>query len=138
MSFEIITFEKFTDHRGSLVAIDKFDKNFFEPKRSYFIYDTPKDVYRGFHSHHLLKQLVVCLSGSFVFNLHDGERWHEYTLNSPNKALLIDKPAWREFVSTSDNSVLLVFASEYYDESDYVYDFDEFKLEMKNKIGTEQ
>lgn len=132
MGFKMFNLDKFKDDRGCLVALDKLDVDLFSPKRLYYIYDTPIGVYRGFHSHHLLKQIVICLSGSFEFKLHDGNEWYSYQLDEPNKALYIDKPAWREFTSTSDRSVLLVLASEYYDEDDYVYDFEDFIINCKS------
>lgn len=38
---------------------------------------------------------------------------------------------WREMFEFSNNAVLLVLASEYYDESDYIRDYDTYLQEAR-------
>lgn len=119
------------DDRGSLVAIEASDTIPFEVQRVYYIFNTKSGVARGFHAHHQLQQLAVCVSGKCRMVLDDGQTTEEAWLDSPNKGLLIGDMIWREMHDFSDDCVLLVLASEHYDESDYIRDYDEFLKVVK-------
>lgn len=119
------------DDRGSLVAIEASDTIPFEVQRVYYIFNTKSGVARGFHAHHQLQQLAVCVSGKCRMVLDDGQTKEEAWLDSPNKGLLIGDMIWREMNDFSDDCVLLVLASEHYDESDYIRDYDEFLKVVK-------
>ena len=124
---KIINFPSIGDNRGSLVAMETMDKIPFNIKRVYFIFDTQKNVSRGFHSHKNLQQLAVCVSGKCRMTLDDGKKREEVWLDSPNKGIFIDKYIWREMHDFSEDCVLLVLVSEHYDESDYIRSYDDFK-----------
>ena len=119
------------DDRGSLVAIEASDTIPFEVQRVYYIFNTKSGVARGFHAHHQLQQLAVCVSGKCRMVLDDGQTKEEAWLDSPNKGVLIGDMIWREMHDFSDDCVLLVLASEHYDESDYIRDYDEFLKVVK-------
>ncbi|AWT48947.1 dTDP-6-deoxy-3,4-keto-hexulose isomerase [Psychrobacter sp. YP14] len=119
------------DDRGSLVAIEASDTIPFEVQRVYYIFNTKSGVARGFHAHHQLQQLAVCVSGKCRMVLDDGQTKEEAWLDSPDKGLLIGDMIWREMHDFSDDCVLLVLASEHYDESDYIRDYDEFLKVVK-------
>ena len=119
------------DDRGSLVAIEASDTIPFEVQRVYYIFNTKSGVARGFHAHHQLQQLAVCVSGKCRMVLDDGQTKEEAWLDSPNKGLLIGDMIWHEMHDFSDDCVLLVLASEHYDESDYIRDYDEFLKVVK-------
>jgi dTDP-4-dehydrorhamnose 3,5-epimerase-like enzyme len=114
------------DDRGSMVAIEGNKNVPFEINRVYYIYNTKAGVARGFHAHKALKQLAVCVSGSCRMSLDDGERRADIVLDSPTQGLIIESMVWREMHDFSDNCVLLVLASDVYDEDDYIRDYDEF------------
>ena len=124
---KIINFPSIGDNRGSLVAMETMDKIPFNIKRVYFIFDTQKNVSRGFHSHKNLQQVAVCVSGKCRMTLVDGKKREEVWLDSPNKGIFIDKYIWREMHDFSEDCVLLVLVSEHYDESDYIRSYDDFK-----------
>ena len=124
---KIINFPSIGDNRGSLVAMETMDKIPFNIKRVYFIFDTQKNVSRGFHSHKNLQQVAVCVSGKCRMTLDDGKKREEVWLDSPNKGIFIDKYIWREMHDFSEDCVLLVLVSEHYDESDYIRSYDDFK-----------
>ncbi len=115
------------DNRGSLVSIEGNKNIPFDIKRVYYIYDTLPGVQRGFHAHHNLKQVVLCLSGQCTFVLDDGNTREEVVLNSKTKALFIEDFIWREMKDFSKDAVLVVLASDYYDESDYIRNYEDFK-----------
>ncbi len=99
----------------------------FDLKRAYWIYDVPAGEERGGHSHHEQMELVIAVGGSFSVNLFDGFSWKTYMLNKPFEGLLIPSGVWRTLDDFSSGSVCLVLTSNYFDEADYVRDFDEFR-----------
>ena len=98
----------------------------FEVKRIYYLYGVPENQERGAHAHKELFQLLVAASGSFSVELDDGKNKKKFFLNSPSKGLLIVPGVWRNLTDFSFGSVVLVLASEYYTETDYIRDYDEF------------
>ena len=90
------------------------------------MYDTLKDVVRGHHAHKSLEQILFCVHGSCTIHLDDGTETAEILLDKPYEGLYIANNLWREMYDFSEDAVLLVLASELYDESDYIRDYDEF------------
>ena len=123
---KIISFNPLGDERGSLVALESNKSVPFDIKRVYYIFGTKKSVSRGFHAHLNLKQVAVCVTGSCRFILDNGKQKEEIILDSATKGLLIEDLTWREMYDFSPDCVLMVLASEYYDESDYIRDYQEF------------
>lgn len=114
------------DDRGSLVALEAEKTVPFEIKRVYYIFGTQQGVARGFHAHRKLKQVAVCVTGKCRMILDDGKKREEAWLDLPTKGLLISDLVWREMHDFSEDCVLLVLASEHYDEADYIRDYEEF------------
>ena len=125
-----IAFQSKGDDRGSLVALESHKKIPFEIKRVYYIFDTKSGVVRGLHAHKNLSQVMVCLKGSCRIVLDNGCTKEQVVLDSPDKGLLIDSMIWREMHDFSADCLLLILASEHYAESDYIRDYDEFKLKV--------
>lgn len=121
-----IHFPPLGDERGSLVALETGKTVPFDIKRVYYIFATQKDVARGFHAHKNLKQIVVCVTGKCRMVLDDSKVCQEIWLDSPTKGLLISDLVWREMHDFSQDCVLLVLASEHYDESDYIRHYEDF------------
>ncbi|WP_270689641.1 sugar 3,4-ketoisomerase [Aeromonas sp. D3] len=120
------------DERGSLVALQRNRNIPFEIKRVYYIYGTQKGVARGFHAHKELKQVAICLSGSCRFVMDDGVQKNEVILNSPSQGLLIDVMQWHEMYDFSEDCILLVLASDIYDEADYIRSYNEYIKGVSN------
>ena len=121
-----VDFPLLGDDRGSLIALEQNKEIPFDIKRVYYIFGTKESVQRGFHAHKKLKQIAVCVAGQCKMILDDGVNRIEATLDSPEKGLLIVESVWREMYDFSPDCVLLVLASDYYDESDYIRDYAEF------------
>ncbi|WP_339666543.1 FdtA/QdtA family cupin domain-containing protein [uncultured Pseudomonas sp.] len=115
------------DDRGSLVAIEAQDSIPFAVNRVYYIFGTQAGVSRGFHAHLALKQLAVCVAGRCRMKLDNGHIREDVWLDSPEKGIFIEGLIWREMHDFSPDCVLLVLASEHYDEADYVRDYADFK-----------
>lgn len=131
-NYEIYNFLIKGDERGSLIAIEQGHNAPFEIKRVYYIFDTKEGVERGFHAHINLKQICIAVKGSCTFVLDNGEKREEIKLDNPNQGLFIEGLIWREMKDFSHDCVLLVLASEHYDENDYIRCYNKFK-EIKNK-----
>ena len=121
------------DHRGSLISIESKIDIPFEIKRIYYIFGNKNNVRRGFHAHKNLQQVLIAVSGSCKILLDNGQSKEEILLDSPQKSLLIQNFVWREMFDFSANCVLLVLASEHYDEKDYIRDYNQFLDLCKQK-----
>lgn len=111
---------------GSLTPIE-FPKNVpFEIKRIYYIYDVENGVTRGYHSHKELHQVLIAVNGSVKIRLKNSNEEKVVELNDPSEGLYIGPLVWREMFDFQDNAVLLVLASEKYDEKDYIRDWDTY------------
>ena len=121
-----VDFPPLGDDRGSLVALEAGKTVPFDIKRVYYIFGTQSGVARGFHAHKNLKQVAVCVTGKCRMILDDGVTREEAWLDSPIKGLLISDLVWLEMHDFSEDCVLLVLASEHYDETDYIRSYDEF------------
>lgn len=123
-----LQFDFHGDERGKLIALEAFSEKVpFDIKRMYYIFDTTPGTVRGKHAHKELKQVLICVSGACTIEceMMDGTK-SEYRLDWPNKGLLIEGIVWRNMKDFSKGAVLLVLASEHYDESDYIRDYDTF------------
>jgi dTDP-4-dehydrorhamnose 3,5-epimerase-like enzyme len=113
------------DDRGSLVAVEDTVIG-FDIKRVYYIFGTKEGVTRGGHAHMKLQQLVIAVTGSCDFILDDGVSRETVHLDNPTKGLRLGNMIWREMTNFSPDCVLVVIASENYDEADYIRDYDAF------------
>ncbi len=123
---KLIDFSPLGDDRGALVALEANKTVPFDIKRVYYIFGTKQGVARGFHAHKALEQVAVCVTGSCRMLLDNGQEKEDVLLDSPTKGLLIKDFVWREMHDFTPDCVLLVLASEYYDEADYIRDYDDF------------
>lgn len=125
--YSLLNFRGHTDGRGVLFSLEE-EKNIpFQIKRVYYLTDLQPNHPRGFHAHKNLEQVAICVSGSCVFTLDNGLSRISVELNSPGQGLHIKGLIWREMKDFSNGCVIMVLANEYYDESDYIRDYSEFK-----------
>jgi dTDP-4-dehydrorhamnose 3,5-epimerase-like enzyme len=127
-----IDFKVLGDERGQLVSLEQHKNIPFNVRRVYYLFDTKLDVSRGFHAHKELQQVAVCLAGKCRMRLDNGFDKKDIWLDSPKKGLFIDEMIWREMHNFSEDCILLVLASNHYDEDDYIRDYQEFIEYMKN------
>lgn len=120
------SFNTIGDGRGQLVALESNKNIPFDIKRVYYMTGMKPGAPRGFHAHRQLQQVAVCLAGYCRFILDDGRTREEAWLDSPAKGLVIGDLIWREMHDFSPDCVLMVLASEYYDEADYIRDYEQF------------
>lgn len=130
----IIDLPRHRHPNGSLTVVENDGSAPFDIKRVFYLYDVPGDSERGGHSHHVARELIVAVSGSFDVTLDDGHTRRVFTLNRPYRALYIEAGIWRSLDNFSSGSVCFVLTSETFDEADYVRDYDTFKQLTTYKI----
>lgn len=126
MQIKILPLQTHGDDRGSLIALEEGVNIPFAIKRVYYLFNTSKDVRRGFHAHKDLNQVVIAVRGSCRFLLDDGKERISLLLDDPTQGLLIESCIWREMYDFSVDCVLMVLANHLYDESDYIRNYDVF------------
>lgn len=136
MMYKLLNFKTHGNHEGKLVALEKGNDFPFEIKRVYYVWDTERNVVRGKHAHRKLEQVIICLGGSCDFVLDNGNQRETVHLNNPTQGLYIRHNIWREFTNFSKDCVIVVLASEHYDECDYIRDYDQFLEEVNDDTST--
>ena len=128
----IIDFKKIGNSDvGFLTALEGDREIPFDIKRIYYVYTVPKEIKRGFHAHKRLEQILICMSGSVKIKVDNGNEKRIFELSNPSKGLYIGPGIWREMYDFDKSAVLLVLASEYYNEEDYIRDYEEFLKMIK-------
>ena len=133
MQVQKYVFQMHGDDRGMLIALEEFKDIPFEIKRVYYMYDTKAGVRRGFHAHRSLEQILVCIHGSCKVQLDNGIEKKIVALERPYEGLYISNDIWREMFDFSPEAVLIVLASDYYKEEDYIRDYEEFLMLVQSK-----
>lgn len=128
---KLIQLPKIEDARGNLSFIEAENHIPFDILRSYWIYDVPGGEKRGGHAYINNQEFIVALSGSFDVILSDGYEEKVFTLNRSYYGLYVPKMMWRQMDNFSTNSLAIILASTTFDQSDYIYDYEEFKKMMK-------
>jgi acetyltransferase-like isoleucine patch superfamily enzyme len=124
-----VTVHKFPlilDIRGSL-TVGEFERQIpFTPKRYFMVFDVPSKETRGEHAHLSCEQFLICVRGSCRLLADDGIDRAEILLDSPDSGVYLPAMTWGVQYKYSEDAVLLVFASHYYDASDYIRDYSDF------------
>jgi dTDP-4-dehydrorhamnose 3,5-epimerase-like enzyme len=122
----IIELPKISDPRGNLTFVEANRHIPFDIKRVYYLYDVPGGSVRAGHGHKQLQQLFIAMSGSFDLLIDDGHEKKKYHMNRSYYGLYVSPMIWRDLDNFSSGSVCMVFASDYYDESDYYREYQDF------------
>lgn len=128
----IIELPKISDPRGNLTFVEANRHIPFDIKRVYYLYDVPGGSERAGHGHKQLQQLFIAMSGSFDILLDDGHERKKYHMNRSYYGLYVCPMIWRDLDNFSSGAVCMVLASDYYDESDYYREYQDF-INVVNK-----
>lgn len=119
-------FKFIADMRGDL-SVGEFEKEIpFVPKRYFLVFNVPSQKTRGEHAHHKCHQFLICVKGSCAVVVDDGQSRAEVMLDAPNKGIYLPPLIWGIQYKYSEDAVLLVFTSDYYDAADYIRDYSDF------------
>ncbi len=135
----IIKLQRYNDYPdGNLIIAEANRIIPFKIKRVYYInkLDNPRAT-RGKHAHKNLEQVIFCINGSFALHLDDGETKQKIIMNNSSVGIKLGRLLWHTMTDFSKNCVILVLASDYYKENDYIRNYDEF-LKYINRIKKKQ
>ena len=115
----LINLKTFTDKRGNLTVIEKVIP--FGIKRIFYIYGVDHSI-RGGHRHKKTIQAAICLKGACTIINNDNSKKEEFILDTPDKCLILEQKDWHQMKNFTEDAILMVLASEYFDETDYIYE----------------
>lgn len=99
----------------------------FDIKRVYYMVKSTPDLPRGYHTHKELEQAFFCIQGSMRMVLDDGNKREEVVLDNPAEGVMLHPMIWHEMHDINKNTIMLIFASDTYNESDYIRKYADFK-----------
>jgi dTDP-4-dehydrorhamnose 3,5-epimerase-like enzyme len=105
----------------------------FIVKRVFSVVNAKGGSKRGQHAHKKCNQLICCVAGEVNLICDDGNTPIEILLSSENEAVLVPCGIWAEQDYLKDNSVIMVFCDQPYDEKDYIRDYNEYLIWINNK-----
>ncbi len=124
---KMLEFVEHGDEKGNLVVVEGNIDVPFDIKRAFYIYGSDPDIIRGQHANKKTEFVLINVAGTSKVKIKDG-KGNEiiYSLNRPKTGLYIPSMVWKEMYDFSDDSVLLCLASEHYDDTEYVRDYDHY------------
>ena len=130
--FRIIEFKEYGDERGNLVVAegDNIDVP-FNIKRVFYMYGSDAEIIRGQHANRRTEFVLINVSGTSKVKMDNGHETKIVELNKPRMGLYIETMVWKDMYDFSEDSVLLVLASEHYDGEEYIRDYDAFLKEVR-------
>ncbi|MDN3643777.1 FdtA/QdtA family cupin domain-containing protein [Lutimonas halocynthiae] len=128
----IFELSRIQNRAGNITPVQNNQDIPFEVKRIFYLYDIPGGIDRGAHAHKECHQFLIAASGSFEVQLDDGKVKKTIMLNQPYRGLHIPPGIWASEVNFSSGAICLVLASHIYNENDYIRNYNEFKLKIKN------
>jgi hypothetical protein len=122
----IYSFPWAQDPRGDL-TVGEFESGFpFRPKRYFIVSGVPSWEIRGEHAHRQCHQFLICAYDQCSVTVDDGTTRVEVLLDEPSSGIHVPPMIWGKQWQYSADAALLVFASELYDPSDYIREYDAF------------
>ena len=124
----VVILPRIVDERdGALCIMNSLQEIPFDIKRVYYINNLdPQSSIRGKHAHRKLRQVIFCINGCFTLSLDDGESRQDILMREDNVGIILEPMLWHTMKNFSSGCVLLVAASDYYNEADYIRDYNEF------------
>lgn len=123
---QLLELPRIYDRGGNITPLHGGGELPFDIKRVFYLYDVPGGESRGAHAHKACHQLIVAAGGAFEVFLDDGREKRVVTLNRPYYGLHVLPGIWSAEQAFSSGSICLVLASDFYDETDYIRDYDDY------------
>ena len=125
-----------SDGRGELCFLEAERTVPFPIKRIYYMHGTAQGANRGGHAHKEPEYLFIAIAGSFTLKLTDTVVTQAFRLNTPNQAVYVPQGVWRDVTEMSADAVCMVLCSGYYDEADYIRDWDDYTAYIEARFAT--
>lgn len=130
----ILDFQNKIDERGGLVIAEAFKEIPFEIRRVFYSFNIPDRKSRGAHAHKKCHQVLIAPSGTFTVELKDGVNTRRVVMDDPLKGLHVPPGVWASELEFEPSAICLVLASDNYDESDYIRDYDTYLKMIENGL----
>ena len=128
---KMLSFKQNGDDRGHLVVIEGNKDVPFDIKRIFYIYGSDPNVIRGPHANRETEFVLVNVAGKSKVKVYDGKGNEAiFILNRPHTGIYLPTMVWKDMYDFSEDSVLLVLASEAYNPNEYIRNYDEFVEEI--------
>lgn len=128
---KMLSFKQNGDDRGHLVVIEGNKDVPFDIKRIFYIYGSDPNVIRGQHANRETEFVLVNVAGKSKVKVYDGKGNEAiFILNRPHTGIYLPTMVWKDMYDFSEDSVLLVLASEAYNPNEYIRNYDEFVEEI--------
>lgn len=132
---KMLEFAQCGDERGHLVVAEGGIDIPFEIRRVFYIYGSDADVVRGQHANRKTEFVLINVAGTSKVRIKDGEGNEAiFCLNRPHTGIYLPTMIWKDMYDFSEDSVLLVLASEHYDNTEYIRDYDVFVKELAEEV----
>ena len=128
--YKILEFKDFGDERGNLVVVEGNTDIPFDLKRVFYIYGSDPDVVRGMHANRKTEFVLINVGGTSKVKVDNGFETVVVELNRPRMGIYLPTMVWKEMYDFSEDSILLVLASEHYDSKEYIRDYNDFLKEV--------
>lgn len=129
----IIKLKFFNDFPDGNLIIGESNKSVpFNIKRIYYINNLfNKKAIRGKHAHKKLEQIIFCINGHFTLSLDDGNIKQKILVNNSANGIRLGPKLWHTMEKFSSDCIILVLASDYFKENDYIRDYNKFLKYIK-------
>lgn len=132
---QMLEFSQKGDDRGHLVIVEGGVDIPFDIKRIFYIYGSDQNVIRGQHANRKSEFVLINVAGTSKVKVRDGKGNEAiYSLNRPHTGIYLPKMVWKDMYDFSEDSVLLVLASEHYDSDEYIRSYDEFEKIVNGEL----
>ena len=131
--YRILELGEFGDERGNLVVAEGEIDIPFKIKRVFYMYGSDKDVIRGQHANRKTEFVLINVKGTSKVKMFNGFETKIVELNKPRMGLYIHSMVWKDMYDFSEDSVLLVLASEHYDSKEYIRDYNAYLSEVTKR-----
>ncbi len=133
MKYREIFFNELGDERGYLVVAESNKDVPFDIKRIFYMFGSARDVVRGQHANRKSEFVLINVKGTSKVLIDDGKEKNIVILDKPHKGVYLNKMIWKDMYDFSDDSILLVLSSEYYDSKEYIRDYQEYLREVNDR-----
>lgn len=120
-----ISIPSIVDERGFMGIVDGSTIP-FAIKRVFWLTNIGPGETRGHHAHRSCRQVPVCANGSVVFEIESVGGEKTSRLMHPGDGFVLEPFTWLVLKDFSPDATVIVFASESYDESEYIRSYQEF------------
>lgn len=132
--YRVLEFGEYGDERGSLVVAECGEEEIpFSVQRVFYMYGSDAEVVRGQHANRRTEFVLINVCGKSKVRVDNGYESDIVELNKPRMGLYIPSMLWKDMYDFSSDSVLLVLASEHYDGTEYIRNYDEYVKEISQQ-----